>query len=221
MGTLDNYKAEFGEILPEKWTRDEWNRVVAEMQITPETMLTIGEAALFVGCKHGLSDNAIRRLCHQMMKAEGRGLTVRDKFTNLPYAPSDGARWFYELVRADELDSWFISCKVPYRIQPPTISQSASAANVKAAQVITTSSEDKPWLIANEKDPTPDYPWYTPARYFARQLVKNDSTLLTKKNLLAGKVSSSLANVGILKRGEKLPLADTTILKAFVNVRWN
>ena len=42
------------------------------------------------------------------------------------------------------------------------------------------------------RDPDPDEPWYIPARYFARQLVKEDSTLLNKKDLLAEKVAQSL-----------------------------
>ena len=75
-----------------------------------------------------------------------------------------------------------------------------------------------PWLIADPKDPKPEQPWYTPARYFARQLIKDDSTMLTKRNLLAKKIGASLSGVEIYKRGGKLPIADTTILKALTNV---
>lgn len=50
----------------------------------------------------------------------------------------------------------------------------------------------KPWQIPDPRDPDPEYPWYIPARYFARQLIEDDSTLLTKRKLLAGKVSQSL-----------------------------
>ena len=77
----------------------------------------------------------------------------------------------------------------------------------------------KPWLLADPKDPTPAQPWFTPARYFARQLIKDDSTLLQKSLPLADKVSKSLANVGIYKRGGVKPFAADTILKAFVNVK--
>ncbi|MFA6971451.1 MAG: hypothetical protein WC208_08640 [Gallionella sp.] len=76
----------------------------------------------------------------------------------------------------------------------------------------------KPWLVASPNDPTPDFPWYTPARYFARQLVKDDSTLLTKRKLLSEKVEQSMKNAGIKKRGGKKPHSATTILKAFANV---
>jgi hypothetical protein len=80
--------------------------------------------------------------------------------------------------------------------------------------------EDKQeqWLIADPRDPQPVQDWYTPARYFARQLVKDDSTLLTKRHLLAGKVVQSLTNVGIKKRGGIKPFFSSTVLKAFSNV---
>ena len=76
----------------------------------------------------------------------------------------------------------------------------------------------KPWLIDDPQDPKPEQAWYTPARYFARQLVIKDSTLLTKRLMLANKVSMSLAAVHIFKRGGKKPLLADTVLKAFVNV---
>lgn len=77
----------------------------------------------------------------------------------------------------------------------------------------------KPWLLADPKDPHPEQPWYTPARYFARQLVKDNSTLLLKRSLLADKVSKSLARVAIYKRGGVSALAADTVLKAFSNVK--
>jgi hypothetical protein len=78
---------------------------------------------------------------------------------------------------------------------------------------------EKPWLLADPKDPDPEQPWYTPARYFARDLVKGDSTLLLKTLILADKTSKSLAKVGIYKRGGKKPFVADTILKAFSNVK--
>jgi hypothetical protein len=77
---------------------------------------------------------------------------------------------------------------------------------------------DKPWLIKNQKDPEPTQPWYTPARYFARQLVSDDSTLLTKRALLSQKVSVSLSKSGFFKRGGVQALSPDTVKKAFVNV---
>lgn len=95
----------------------------------------------------------------------------------------------------------------------------APAGKVGAGTGTSPSGDDKPWLDRNPKDPEPDYPWYTPARYFARQLVKDDSTLLVKKTELAKKTANSLAGVGIFKRGmKKESLSSGTVLKSFVNV---
>jgi hypothetical protein len=77
----------------------------------------------------------------------------------------------------------------------------------------------KPWLVADPKDPTPAQSWYTPARYFARQLIKDDTTLLLKRLKLADKVSKSLEKVSIYKRGGVKNFAADTILKAFANVK--
>lgn len=78
--------------------------------------------------------------------------------------------------------------------------------------------KDKPWLVPDPNDPTPNQPWYIPARYFARQLVKEDSTLLTKRDLLAQKVAQSLTNAGFYKRGGEKPLDSGTVKKAFSKV---
>lgn len=94
----------------------------------------------------------------------------------------------------------------------------ASAAAKVEAIPVTTPGDDKPWLIASSNDPRPEHPWYTPARYFARQLVKGDTTLLTKRRMLADKVVQSLTNAGIKKRGGKKPFSRDTILKALSNV---
>lgn len=75
------------------------------------------------------------------------------------------------------------------------------------------------WWVIESSDPRAAQDWYIPARYFARQLVKDDSTLLTKKEMLANKVVQSLSGVGIFKRGGKLPFDPGTVKKAFVNVR--
>lgn len=85
------------------------------------------------------------------------------------------------------------------------------------AKTENNNGEIKPWEVADPKDPATAQPWYTPARYFARQLVKDDSTLLTKRNLLASKTSQSLASAGIYKRGGKKPPDAASILKAFNN----
>ena len=91
--------------------------------------------------------------------------------------------------------------------------------NDKPTAITEPLPDSKPWLIPEPNDPRPEgfQDWYTPARYFARRLVKDDSTLLVKRVLLAVKVSQSLENVGILSRSKKAFDAGT-IKKAFVNV---
>jgi hypothetical protein len=84
--------------------------------------------------------------------------------------------------------------------------------------LVVTTEPKKPWEVADPKDPAPNQPWFTPARFFARQLVKDDSTLLIKKNLLANKTSQSLFDAGIFGRTKNKALDAGTILKAFIKV---
>lgn len=75
-----------------------------------------------------------------------------------------------------------------------------------------------PWLIPEPNDPPAEIPWYTPARYFARQLIKEQPALLGNRGLLANKVRDLLTGARIYKRGGKKPLDSSTIRKAFNNV---
>lgn len=78
--------------------------------------------------------------------------------------------------------------------------------------------DEKPWLLTDPQDPAPMQPWYTPARYFARQLAIEKPTLLATRELLAEKVSTALFNAGYKKRGGKHKFGSGTVLKAFANV---
>jgi hypothetical protein len=98
----------------------------------------------------------------------------------------------------------------------PGSSTQESAIPIHQSKV--ESKNEMPWLNIDSRDPTPGMDWYTPARYFARQLVIEDSTLLLKRLLLAQKVADSLKATGFLKRGNKKALNKSTVLKAFVNV---
>jgi hypothetical protein len=74
------------------------------------------------------------------------------------------------------------------------------------------------WKIQNPKDPEPPYSWYISARYFARSLIVDDPSLLTKRGLLALKVAGMMKDVGISKRGGVKQFEPNTIIKAFVNI---
>jgi len=92
-------------------------------------------------------------------------------------------------------------------------------AEPKSVQDVETNMHtEKPWLVHNSDDPEPRQSWYTPARYFARRLVVDDSTLLIKRDLLASKIVVSLTNAGIYKRGGKKPFNPVTIKKALTNI---
>jgi len=82
----------------------------------------------------------------------------------------------------------------------------------------TNADVSKPWLVVDPKDPESKYYWYTPARYFARKLVEEDSLLLTKRDILAAKVVTLLTEVGIKKRGGKKPFDPNTIKKSLSNI---
>ncbi len=97
----------------------------------------------------------------------------------------------------------------------PTIGIKPASPLIASADQVQQPACDKPWWLRNPDDPAPKYGWYTPARYFARQLVIEDSTLLTKTALLAEKVVVSLEKVGELKRGGKKPFLASTVKKAF------
>jgi len=90
---------------------------------------------------------------------------------------------------------------------------------INKKDVETDKQTEKPWHIHNSNDPEPALLWYTPARYFARKLVEDDSTLLTKRNRLASKIVTSLSNAGIYKRGGKNPFNPDTIKKVLSNVK--
>jgi len=120
-------------------------------------------------------------------------------------------------VRLDEFAAW--CAHVGFEIPEQLAERAKDKSQAEAVPDISPSGDNKPWLVVNLKDPAPAFPWYTPARYFARKLVKDDSTLLTKKLLLAAKVAKSLADVGFFKRGKIKKLFSVgTVLKSFVNV---
>ncbi|CAH1387989.1 hypothetical protein [Candidatus Nitrotoga sp. M5] len=108
----------------------------------------------------------------------------------------------FEVVLPDVLNE-----NAPSRAPKPLIENATNFGN-----------DEKPWLIQNPDDPDPKYPWFTPARFFARALIKEDVTLLTKRDILARKVADALKKVGLMKRGGKKPFDPATVKKALSNV---
>lgn len=99
----------------ELWTKDEWLIVITELEILKFTLLPLDFASYFVGYKFNLHEGAIGTLLKQMISAVGKGLVVRHPHTDIPYIPIQIIP-LWERVRADELDKWFESLGVEYRI---------------------------------------------------------------------------------------------------------
>lgn len=80
-------------------------------------------------------------------------------------------------------------------------------------------SDTKPWFQVDPRDPHPKYWWYTPARYFARQLVIKDSTLFADTDALVIEIVKLLTKAEIFKRGGTKPFDPSTVKKALSKVR--
>jgi len=85
---------------------------------------------------------------------------------------------------------------------------------ISAPEVIK-SDIDKPWLVHNPLDPPPKNSWYTPARYFARETLKEKPLLINNKLKLAGEVATLLFKIKDYPRGRVAERDPSTVLKAF------
>lgn len=97
----------------------------------------------------------------------------------------------------------------------------AELESVRQQDKSAATPAEAPWLVKDPRDKEPEgfQGWYTPARFFAREAVRLDPSLLTNRDKLAKNVVKSLTAAGIFKRGNaKKPLDPATVKKAFVNV---
>jgi hypothetical protein len=141
-----------------------------------------------------------------------------------------------DYVKLDHLIQWatYRDIVVEQEVTPSVVFTSRAGAEVEGVQHHEPPyvyipgvngalvSPVQPWLVSDPRDDVPEgfQPWYIPARYFARDHVRADSTLLTKRDLLAKKVAMSLHAAGFYKRGKaKESLDPATVKKAFVNVK--
>lgn len=87
-------------------------------------------------------------------------------------------------------------------------------------ETLNGESEKAMW-IAHPDDPKPKSPWYTPARYIARQIVMADPNLAKQRKNLSEKVAQELAARKIHKRGGKVSPDAASIRNALscVNLR--
>lgn len=77
---------------------------------------TIRGAAIAISREYDVPEQAMRE--HIFKAAEKGDLAVIDPQTGMPYTP-DVRRDFYERIRIDELNKWFESCGVQYRLDEP------------------------------------------------------------------------------------------------------
>jgi hypothetical protein len=169
---------------------------------------TLNEAAqVLADGRPNLKALGMKELMLQAWK-DGK-LTIRDPSHNGPVSNARSISPSTDLVSVNDINAWLTSDGMEYQFpqaaQPLIGSQSGNA-------------NQNPWLIADPKDPAAKYDWYISARYFARQLVKADSTLLTKKDVLASKVVTSLSSTGFKKRGGAKNFDPATVKKAFTRV---
>lgn len=148
--------------------------------------------------------------------------------TNGPIRPQSLNAGVLQNPRADVLLSEVAAAAIRWQWAIPeplqALVRTQPAVSTPEGQPVpsTGTSNSKPWLEIDPRDPTPEQSWYTPARYFARQLVLEDTTLLTKRLMLADKVVQSLYGVGVYKRGGvKQRFTADTVLKSFSNVTLN
>lgn len=102
--------------------------------------------------------------------------------------------------------------------------QSAQQLENKDSDVHTVNNKNQstiePWLIKNPNDPPHKLDWYIPARYFARELCKENEKLRGDIEQLTNEIVSKLTDKGIYKRGGKKSLSPETIKKALQKVKY-
>lgn len=77
----------------------------------------------------------------------------------------------------------------------------------------------KPWLVVDPRDPVPALDWHTPARYFAREVLKEKPLLKNNRKRVAEEVANRLVGAGIKPRAKNSTRYEVnTVLKAFENI---
>jgi hypothetical protein len=202
-------------------------------------VLTVFEAAYWMKIESDPRDHAERCACDDEYKEHyferpGGDAAVHEKCLVIDGVIEVGTikitkevrlsnqRLDFDLTRINKSD-WLDWCskngyaELAARFTPPSSARNTTLV-ITPTESVAKSELSQPWLVIDQRDPEPKQSWYTPARYFARQLAIDDPTLLTKMNKLADKVVQSLTKAGIKKRGGAKPFSSGTILKAFSNV---
>ena len=187
---------------------------LAAMELWDESALI--EAATVAGMDDGFT------LSGESPERIQRKITIAIKTKSAPeyMPPPDGIKLLYRLgvLLYDELEETVTRLAAIGRYDTTEPQQKAPVTDNATLAPVVPIGDEKPWLLTDPQDPAPMQPWYTPARYFARQLAIEKPTLLATRELLAEKVSTALFNAGYKKRGGKHKFGSGTVLKAFANV---
>lgn len=209
-----------------------WQACAMSLNIPPDTMEFSNDAWMSDADDEGpiitaesFPNDKTKKAFHDRLKILLSNLSNRRLFT--PDILSLEQTYLHR-VRIDEFAAFALRCNWAIPKQMCKLAKPPTTQTVPEPQVTGTTApvgankdaliDQKPWLLIDPTDPTPKQPWYTPARYFARQLTVEKPTLLSSRELLADKVSTSLFNAGFKKRGDKLRFDSGTVLKAFANV---
>lgn len=204
---------------------DEW-RFIPEVQLWQAVALSLNIAPGKEWLKpHSWHQNGVAEsVFDESDEFNSRLRVLRANFDDVKQFPTKltfvDPEWCSD-IRLDEFAAWVL--RVPKWEIPSQLAALAKPSDTTDIQNSETPATreppaSRPWLIPNPDDPEPKYDWYTPARFFAREHVRNQPSLLEKRLVLADKVAKSLATVKVYKRGNTQPPDASTILKAFVKV---
>jgi len=130
------------------------------------------------------------------------------------YGKDKRVRDFHEEVYWQDLNDWLEVNErlISYRLLDPSGKPTAKA---KAAGYDT----NNPWWTHNPKDPEAEQYWFTPARYFARELLKEKPNLKKNRDKLADETAIQLKKHEIYGRMKGRQFNYGTVLKAFKKVK--
>ncbi|MDT7514555.1 hypothetical protein [Rhodoferax mekongensis] len=187
-------------------------------------LVLISEAAEYLSKAHGLNAESFleKRMLPAVREGNLRAVTVVDLGPIHPLSAASG----FDAVAPADINAWLESAGFAKGIRWPEAPNLQNDSNNELEPIIASpvvaalipESDAKPWTLADPRDPPAALPWYTPARYFARQLAMEKPTLLANRELLADKVANALFNAGFKKRGGIKRFDSGTVLKALVKV---
>lgn len=162
---------------------------------------------------------------HEIKRLQN-GCGVRENYSDAGFMiQNPGDKTFYQLLDSSEKPQLRHSIPSDAKLVVRKTVLEHFVKSLKKNKNIGKESENNddssPWKIKAPDDPEPKYDWYTPARYFARVLVRQNPSLVLRRGELAKQVSAAMAQVKVFKRGGIKPFEAGTILKAFHKITFD